>query len=83
MENNDKQKHYKWLSTVKFTLELCDLDYVWKDTDKIDNSSLITKCFNSLVERYIKFWQDRIDNYESCCPNRLQTNGGNKLRTYR
>ena len=31
MENNDKQEQYKWLSTVKFILELCELDYVWKD----------------------------------------------------
>ena len=51
------------------------MDYVWKDFDKIRNtSSLITKCFNSLVERYINFWQDRINNDESCCPNRLQSN---------
>ena len=64
---NDKQEQYKWLSTVNFNiLELCDLDYVWKDPDKIDNSSLITKCFNSLVERYINFWQDCINNDESC-----------------
>ena len=62
MENNDKQEQYKWLSTVKFILELCELDYVWKDPDKIENSNLITKCFNSLVERYINFWQDRISN---------------------
>ena len=47
MENNDKQEQHKWLSTVKFILELCELDYVWKDPDKIVNSSLITKCFNS------------------------------------
>ena len=45
MENNDKQEQYKWLSTVKFILELCELDYVWKDPDKIVNSSLITKMF--------------------------------------
>ena len=82
MEINDKQEQYKWLSTVKFTPELCDLDYVWEDPDKIENSSLITKCFNSLVERYINFWQDRINKDESCCPNRLKSNGGNKLRTY-
>ena len=31
---------------------------LWKDPDKIENSNLITKCFNSLVERYINFWQD-------------------------
>ena len=62
MENNDEQEQYKWLSTVKFILELCELDYVWKDSDKIENSNLITKCFNSLVERYINFWQDRISN---------------------
>ena len=38
------------------------MDYVWKDLEKIGNtSSLITKCFNSLVERYINFWQDRIN----------------------
>ena len=55
MENNDRQEQYKWLSTVKFILELCEMDYVWKDPDKIVNSSLITKCFNSLVERYINF----------------------------
>ena len=83
MENNDKHEQYKWLSTVKFILELCELDYVWKDPDKIENSNLITKCFNSLVERYINFWQDRISNDESCCPNRLQSNGDNKLRTYK
>ena len=82
IENNDKQEQYKWLSTVKFILELCDLDYVWKDPEKTENSNLITKCFNSLVERYINFWQDRINNDESCCPNRLQSNGGNKLRTF-
>ena len=35
MENNDKQEQYKWLLTVKFILELCELDYVWKDPDKI------------------------------------------------
>ena len=67
------------------TIELCDLDYVWNDPDKIDkieNSSLITKCFNSLIERYINFWQDCINNNESCCPDRLQSNGGHKLRTY-
>ena len=57
------------------------LDYVWKDPNKIVNSSLITKCFNSLVERHINFWQDRISNDESCCPNRLQS--ANKLRTYK
>ena len=83
MENNDKQEQYKWLSTVKFILELCELDYVWKDPDKIVNSNLITKCFNSLVERYINFWQDRNSNDESCCPKRLQPSGGNKLRTYK
>ena len=83
MENNDTQEQYKWLSTVKFILELCELDYVWKEPDKIDNSSLITECFNSLVERYINFWQDRINNDESCCPKRLQSNGSNKLRTYK
>ena len=83
MENNDKQEQYKWLLTVKFILELCDLDYVWKDPDKIENSNLITKCFNSLVERYINFWQDLISNDESCYPNRLQSNGSNKLMTYK
>ena len=51
------------------------MDYAWKDLDKTGHtSSLITKCFNSLVERYIDFWQDRINNDESCCPNRLQSN---------
>ena len=69
--------------TVKFIPDLCELDNVWKDPDKIESSKLITKCFNSLVERYINFWQDRISNDESCCPNRLQSNGGNKLRTYK
>ena len=59
------------------------MDYVRKDPDKIKNSSLITKCFNSLIERYINFWQDRINNDESCCPNGLQSSSGNKLRTYK
>ena len=27
------------------------MDYVFEDPDKIENSSLITKCFNSLIER--------------------------------
>ena len=61
IENNDKQEQYKWLSTAKVIRELCDLDHVWKDPDKIENSSLITKCFNSLAERYINSWQDRIN----------------------
>ena len=82
-ESNDNQEQYKWLSTVKFIPELCYLEYVWKDPDKIENSILITKCFNLLIGRYINFWQDCIKNYESCCPNRFQSNGGNKLRTYK
>ena len=81
MENIDKQEQTALNSF--YTRTICDLGYVWKDPDKIDNSSLITKCFNSLDERYINFWQDPIDDDESCCPNRLQPSGGDKLRTYK
>ena len=42
-----------------------------------------TKCFNHLVKRYCNFWHDRVNNDVSCCPSKKQTQGGNKLKTYK
>ena len=81
-EQSETQKHCRWLSTVKFILKLCNLNYVWEDPTKIKHGALITKCFNHLVKRYCKFWHDHVNNV-SCCPSKKQTRGRNKLRTYK
>ena len=82
-EQSETQKHCRWLSTVKFILNLCNFNYVWEDPTKIKHGPLITKCFNHLVKRYFKFWYDRVNNDVSCCPSKKQTQGRNKLRTYK
>ena len=69
-EQSETQKHCRWLSTVKFILKLCNLNYVWEDPTKIKHGALITKCFNHLVKRYCKFWHDCINNGVSCCPSK-------------
>ena len=82
-EQSETQEHCRWLSTVKFILKLCNLNYVWEDPTKIKHGALITKCFNHLVKRYLNFWHNCVNNDVSCCPSKKQTQGGNKLRTYR
>ena len=82
-EQSETQEHCRWLSTIKFILKLCSVSYVWEDPTKIKHGALITKCFDHLVKRYFKFWHDRVNNNVSCCPSKKQTQGGNKLRTYK
>ena len=83
VEHQETQEHFQWFSTVKFILKMCDLEYVWQDPTKVENGTLVTKCFNYLSKRYVNFWHNRINNDESCCPSKKPTHGGNKLSTYR
>ena len=50
---------------------------------KTKHGALITKRFNHSVKRYFNFWHDRVNNDVSSCPNKKQTQGGNKPRTYK
>ena len=81
IEQSKTQEHCRWLSTVKFILKLCNLDYVWEDPTKTKHVALITKGFNHLVKRYFNFWHDRVNNDVWCCPSKKPTQRGNKPRT--
>ena len=52
VEHQETQEHFKWFLIVKFILKLCDLEYVWQDPTKIENGTLVTKCFNYLSTIY-------------------------------
>ena len=86
MEEKENLVEHNWLSTVKFLLDYYNMNDIWLNPTKIKNDTIASKYGDTLMSKYVGFWNRMLENTDSISLNKKKSNkythGNNKLRTY-